>query len=482
MSLSAAEIALVVREVKKEICPGKLEQIYQAQPTEITWKVRKEGASRFLLVSAHPVRSRIHLLSERPQAPPGPPDFCRSLRNHLTGSLLEDIEQEPDDRLVHLRFRRGSEPKVFVAELTGRGSHLLLLDGSGEILAALRPYRGRRRVLIPGRPYVPPPPPAERRPSTVRENLRDAESPSRAAESLYQEEEARSDRAERTTQLAKALRKGEKKALAAVRKIENALAAAEGWEVWRRMGEALKASLGRLEKGISETTVPDPYSADGTEIRVPLDPSLSPVGNMEALFKKARKMRRGRAPMEERLLRARANLKEVRDVQSLLTSDADDAALSRIEKAAEQKRLLRRAPTPAKRRAKEAGPRRFSSRDGIEIWVGRTSSENERMTFRMARGEDLFLHVDGRPGAHVIVRLDRKMSVPEETLLDAAELAAHFSGAKGQEKVQVIYTPRKHVKRPRRRKTGEVMVARQRTLLLEREPARLRRLLESAKR
>jgi predicted ribosome quality control (RQC) complex YloA/Tae2 family protein len=111
--------------------------------------------------------------------------------------------------------------------------------------------------------------------------------------------------------------------------------------------------------------------------------------------------------------------------------------------------------------------------------VGRSDRENDAMTFRAARGEDLFLHVDGRSGSHVIVRMPRGKPVPEETLLDAAELACHYSAAKSMDRAQVIYARRKHVRRTGRGRAGQVSVSQEKRILLQRDPERLRRLLET---
>ena len=99
----------------------------------------------------------------------------------------------------------------------------------------------------------------------------------------------------------------------------------------------------------------------------------------------------------------------------------------------------------------------------------------------MAGPHDLFLHVRGTPGAHVIVSLQRGEAVPEQALLDAATLALHYSKQRRAEKAEVTYTHRKHVTKPKGAKPGLVAVRREKVILLRREPERLARLLMSAK-
>ncbi|MBI3724775.1 DUF814 domain-containing protein, partial [bacterium] len=125
------------------------------------------------------------------------------------------------------------------------------------------------------------------------------------------------------------------------------------------------------------------------------------------------------------------------------------------------------------------GPRKFDSR-GFTILVGRSNEENDRLTLTVARGNDLFFHVRGFPGSHVIVRTERDKSVPLETLLDAAALAVHYSKVRGNTRADVSYTPRKYVRKPRGAKPGLVEISNEKTIRPDGDPARLARLLATA--
>ena len=137
-------------------------------------------------------------------------------------------------------------------------------------------------------------------------------------------------------------------------------------------------------------------------------------------------------------------------------------------------------PAPAPARQVSAGPHRFRSRDGFEILVGRSNEENDELTLRIARSHDLFFHVLGFPGSHVIVRAQKGKSVPLETLLDAAVVAVHYSKARDHGRAEVSYTPRKYVRKPRGARPGLVTVERSQTLFVGRDEARLRRVLDTA--
>jgi predicted ribosome quality control (RQC) complex YloA/Tae2 family protein len=103
--------------------------------------------------------------------------------------------------------------------------------------------------------------------------------------------------------------------------------------------------------------------------------------------------------------------------------------------------------------------RRHTTEDGFVILVGRSGAENDTLTFKVASPEDFWLHAAGSPGAHVVVRNPgRVRSLPEGTLRAAAGIAAHYSGARGEGKVEVHYTQRKHVRKRKGMPPGQVLV------------------------
>jgi len=116
----------------------------------------------------------------------------------------------------------------------------------------------------------------------------------------------------------------------------------------------------------------------------------------------------------------------------------------------------------------DAGVRKFKTQDGFVILVGRTASDNDRLTFQMASPHDFWLHAADRSGAHVVVRNPGKLTeLPRPVLLAAAQIAAHFSRARGKGKVEVHYTQRRYVRKGRGFPTGMVTLRNHRTLSVE---------------
>jgi predicted ribosome quality control (RQC) complex YloA/Tae2 family protein len=212
-------------------------------------------------------------------------------------------------------------------------------------------------------------------------------------------------------------------------------------------------------------------------VRLSLDPALSPRANMERLYRRYRRIAESAARVESRAAEVRGRLASL---QGLLAELEDaDPALARIEREARRHGATPRVARPGRRRAEEppASHRTFRSLAGVPILVGKGAAENDELTVRVARGNDVWLHARGRPGAHVVMKLPRGGSPDQESLLDAAHLAAHFSDARGEAAPEVIYTRAKWVRKTRGAAPGAVTYSQEKAIAVRMEPGRLERLL-----
>ena len=127
-------------------------------------------------------------------------------------------------------------------------------------------------------------------------------------------------------------------------------------------------------------------------------------------------------------------------------------------------------------------PRHFLSSEGRKILVGKSNQGNDALTFRLARGHDLWLHAQGTSGSHVLIRTEKAHpEVPARTLREAAVLAAYYSKARGQAKVPVDYTQARHVRKPKGAKVGEALITREKTIVVRPDPAVVKALAERAR-
>ncbi|MGD8377482.1 MAG: NFACT RNA binding domain-containing protein [Acidobacteriota bacterium] len=243
-----------------------------------------------------------------------------------------------------------------------------------------------------------------------------------------------------------------------------------------RQGNVLLAGLGQARVEGDRVTVPDPFDAEGRPVTLAIDPRLSLQENADRLFHRARKSRRGRRTVERRLAEVAARLPGLRDAAGRLEGLGTVEEVAALERALAKDGLLRVVRRPRTRKAAAARPRgpevlpirSYRSADGMEILVGRSGKDNDVLTFKVAAGQDFWLHAEGRAGAHVVVRNpDRLPRLPRATLEQAAQLAAFHSKARGGGKVEVMVTQRRHVKKGRGLPPGTVRVGRHEAVRVE---------------
>lgn len=228
----------------------------------------------------------------------------------------------------------------------------------------------------------------------------------------------------------------------------------------RTQASWLLAFSGQIAPGQTLLTV----DAGGETLHIPLEPHLSPIEQAQRLFKRAAKLERAAEIIPQRRAQLLADL----DLLAQLALDAERAA-NQPELAAVLDELRRAGllSSPKARATQTApaagGPLRYRTSRGVEIVVGRNARQNEQVTFKLARPSDLWLHVRGAPGAHVVVR-SSEQAPAEEDVLAAAQLAAYHSSQRGERKVDVIVTERRWVSRAPGGRTGQVVVSKERVV------------------
>ncbi|MGD0680131.1 MAG: NFACT RNA binding domain-containing protein, partial [Polyangiaceae bacterium] len=217
---------------------------------------------------------------------------------------------------------------------------------------------------------------------------------------------------------------------------------------------------------------------DGEPARVQMaiDPAKGAKEQIDAIFRRARRLKEGERTVRFRLEQAEA----ARDALAHAATRIDDPEpdLDAVEAAARTA-----APRDFKGAALAAAPsarspvrpkptyRAFLASSGGAILVGRGAPQNDELTLHVARPHDLWLHVKSRAGAHVVVRLERNAPCAPEVLVEAAHLAAHFSDARDEGVVEVQYAPRRYVRKPRGSEPGSVVVDREKVIVLRKNEA-----------
>ena len=241
----------------------------------------------------------------------------------------------------------------------------------------------------------------------------------------------------------------------------------------QRYGELLLAGLHQAIKTERGFQVTDYYDAAQPLIEIPAADKPDAKAAAEHYFKLARKARHGLQTISERLPAIEREVTDLEAAQAALNE-----VLTRPELAAISESLTAIAPAVQKkspvvtagRKAKPEqlpGMRRYRSSDGYEILVGRSSSDNDHLTFRVAKSYDLWFHAADYPGSHVVLRNPQRRELPSRAITEAAQLAAKFSQARTDAKVAVKYCERKFVTKPKGFAPGQVRLSSFKTVLVE---------------
>ena len=442
--------------------------------------------------------------------------FQSQLKARAAGPLV-GVEQAALDRRCTLRFGAGTgfvptAPVRLEIELTGRHANAVLCDENGVIMGVLREIGAdvnRHRQLRPGLAYRPPPPYTKLDPRTAGDRAlgealmgvsiarahtvidgigrdlstawaRDADVEPRAplsadtlpralaaltevardprtaladAAPAHDPAGARLDALHAAARAAARARLEDRRALlrSRVRDAERAAEAAADAAAVRSEADLLLAHAHTIERGASEATLP---GFDGADVRLTLDPALDAAGNARRRYDRARKR-------EARAERARARRDEV-----LADLAAVEVDLARVSGLGLDELVALAAPARQSTDRRRAPPGlRVRDPHGFEVVIGRSARENDQVTFKVARSDDVWLHAQGYHGAHVVIRTEGR-EVPFDTVRFAAELAAGHSEAGQSDNVAVDYALRKDVWRTKGMPAGAVHFARQRTVFV----------------
>lgn len=480
MGLSESDIMAVIGEISPALAGGWIQKIHQPTPSTVVLDIRTPGRTLPLLLSAAPETARLHITSRKLPNPPAPPAFCQLLRARIQGARITEIAQAPGDRIVRIHVTAREDPHTLVAELTGRHADLLLLDRHETVLATI--HDDRDRV---GHRYQPP----TQRLQAPRESVSSWPTPdpdrpfpiSAALEERFGQREGELAAARLRQARLGELKQRIKRAARRIEALRADLERASRYRDYARYGELLKANLGRIKKGDEGVTVVDYFDPTQPELMIPLDPSKTPRGNMDDYFAKHRKYLAATREIAPRMAQIEQELAALRTEQQKINEGSwvPPESIAASGRGGHPRPSVQHSALSTQR-SKRSGPfRRFTSADGLSIYVGRNAKENEELTLKFARSDDLWLHARGVPGSHVVVRLEKGSNPPPETLKDAATLALLYSDLKKSGKGDVIYTRRKYVKKAKGRPPGTVTVTQEKTIYLQLDRARLERLKET---
>ncbi len=242
---------------------------------------------------------------------------------------------------------------------------------------------------------------------------------------------------------------------------EATLADTENMEKYRIYGEILCANLYRAEPGAESVTLENFYN-NMQPIRIPLDKTKNASANAQLYFKKYRKLKTAATVVQEELQRAKEEAAYMETVLEAVSRAEDEEALDEIRREMEAGGYLKEEKRSKKQKEGPAAPLQFEL-EGFSLLVGRNNRQNDLVTLRLSRADDIWLHVKNMPGSHALIQTNRR-PVPDEVILRAAAIAAWYSAGQNSAQVPVDFTAVKNVWKPSGAKPGMVLYEKQHTV------------------
>ncbi|RLL45263.1 fibronectin/fibrinogen-binding protein [Oceanobacillus piezotolerans] len=546
----------VTEELNKSIIPGRITKIHQPTKTDLVLTVRSQGKNNTLLLSIHPSYARFHITKDTYQNPETAPMFCMVLRKHLSGAIIEKIQQHEMERVITFSVRTRNEigdetEKSLILELMGKHSNIMLVDNDkGHIIDSMKHVsmsQNRYRSILPGQPYIAPPKQDKLNPLTIqaedvmkrldfnsgkidrqivdhvmgfspfiaqeivnRANLGSLQvysdkfkevqeqllendyeptiytgkredfhvipiySFDGAGESFtsvnvmldaFYSGKAERDRVhQQAKDLSRFIKNEKSKNERKLKKHLQTMKKAENAEHYQRLGELLTAHLHLVKKGDTKVRVVDYYDPDQKQLEIELNPNKTPSDNAQNYYRTYQKLKTSKQVIAEEIDKTK---EEINYFEQLL-QQIDVASVEDIEEIREELReegYLRKQRKQSKNKNKPSKPvpEKYVATDGTEILVGKNNKQNEYLTMKLARRDEIWLHTKDIPGSHVIIR---SQEPSEETLREAAQLAAYFSKSQSSSSVPVDFTKVRHVKKPSGAKPGFVIYDNQKTVFV----------------
>ena len=256
-----------------------------------------------------------------------------------------------------------------------------------------------------------------------------------------------------------------------LKKREQTLKDSENAEDYRRDGELLTTFMAQVPRGANEVTLPNYYEED-RPITIKLDPALTPNQNAQKYFHRYQKLKNAVKLIGKQIEEAKNEIDYLESVLSQLEiAGPMDIGVIKEELTAEG--YLKKKSSKKQKRKKPSQPDQYLSTDGTLILVGKNNLQNDQLSLKTAKKTDYWLHAKNIPGSHVIIKSDQPS---DETITEAAELAAYFSKYRHSAQVPVDLVQVKHLRKPNGAKPGYVIYENQKTIIVTPEEEKINKM------
>lgn len=478
-----------------------IQRIVQPDFSRLVLELYRPGEAFQVVVVLRPGVVRVHQLTRGYKKPRTQQRFASLLSSRLKGARIMSAYQYDRERIIRIAYQRAEERGLLWIRLWSGAANVLLTTEDNTIVDAY--FRRPKRNEISGGCFQPPDPScddlatrfAKSEAFTLRSggggsgggdagdaadvaagntagdaaNAAIEKAQNRFLEEWYSALDSASLKAGPEAPLSDA--EGRLETLQAVllrrrNKAEERLGSTTNYQQLKNQADTIMGNQHLVQNGAAELVTEDEH---GNTLRIPLDPQLPAYATAEKLYERAKRLR---ATTEH----AREELKAVAREEEQLASYAQELAQGII-------------PTelqPSKGSGHRGIPAHDEHRPGLRfvsgefvILVGRNARENDGLLRRYVRGNDTWLHARDYPGGYVFIKQQPGKTIPLEVLIDAGQLAVHYSKARGEQTVELYYTQVKHLRRAKHGALGLVIPTQEKNLRVRADSARLQKVLSS---
>jgi predicted ribosome quality control (RQC) complex YloA/Tae2 family protein len=379
----------------------------------------------------------------------------QTLFSFLNGSIIQSIELLNQDRILQITFQTSHGEFFLIAEFFNKHPNFYLVQATASIQWSLYPVTASSYYLPQALPSI-----SNHQPFLSHEEV----------EQAYLKQKLIQEKTLLTLQATRQLKQLNQK----LKVLKQAIQNCESWQQVQLEGELIKAYFSSYPQGKTEWWVENWET--NTNYCLVLDPFQTAQEAMKHRFRQAKKLQMGRLPLEKQLNyiqqkidQTEQTLHQLEQVKSL-----NEIKIFKNQELTVSAHSIKNAPSTISKIYRE-----YRSANGIKIWVGRNAKMNEALTFKLARGNEWWMHVNNFPGSHVIIRQASDQPPDTHTLQDAMQLALHYSKAK--EEAEICYTQCKYVSRLKKGQTGQVQISKHQLAWVQKDQARYQALIERLK-
>ncbi|MEM1282522.1 MAG: NFACT RNA binding domain-containing protein [Chlamydiota bacterium] len=458
MNMKYLELKEVIAECREELKNSTVNKVTQHTPRCLIIHFQRESKKKKLLISLQTPFVRVHLTDHEGEAPVVP--FMSHLNKEITRYIVKDLKLIQHDRILKITLQHNENKRVIISEFFSKSPNCYFIDALDKVYFSL--FKTLKETYTPPEEQNLPPPPVIT--GTVS---------SHSIEKRYDILESKARFEKEKTQVRKIIYRRFKKSQRTTQELSAKLEECQKWQEVHHQAELLQANLYQVKRGMKQIDVDDWIT--GQKYTIELDPSLSPNKQVDLLFQRAKKLKKGIGHLLRQIEEKKAELSHLKHQLEEISPICEHRELNVFC----ERHGLSIVQTETQKK-KEKKPRlpfiRYLSSHGEEILVGKRDKDNDTLTFHHANGSDWWLHVSERPGSHVIIKTHKGTEPDSQTLLEACQLAIANSKAKGDKGAEIVITQQKYLKRKKGGRPGTVFLSKHQKRWVDFDPTIIKRL------